>query len=105
MSRYYANHPERTAETSWKSKGINLTVEQYMALYASQEGRCAICALVRPTFGNGRKGLAPDHCHETGVIRGLLCFRCNTALGVFGDSAKGLERAMHYLTREPPPLL
>lgn len=104
-ARWRARNKDHVAEKGWRANGMDLTVEQYMALYDAQGGRCAICQTPRPPYGNERTGLAPDHCHDTGVVRGLLCFRCNTALGVFGDTVKGLEVALRYLRREPPALL
>ncbi|MVU76009.1 hypothetical protein GPX89_01975 [Nocardia sp. ET3-3] len=41
-----------------------------------QSGRCAICG-DSPT----RRGLVRDHDHRTGLIRGLLCYSCNTTEG------------------------
>lgn len=40
-----------------------------------------------------------DHCHETGVFRGWLCFGCNTGLGKLGDNVAGIQQAMNYLKR------
>lgn len=68
-----------------------LTPEHYEALLSAQGGRCAICG-GRPT-GN----LHVDHDHNTGKVRGLLCGRCNPALGAFQDSPRILLAAVRYL--------
>ncbi len=54
---------------------FGISVEQFEAILASQDGRCAIC---RETFGDRRA--AVDHNHDTGAVRGLLCVSCNTRL-------------------------
>ena len=38
-----------------------------------------------------------DHCHDTGKIRGVLCFNCNAALGHIGDSIDRLEMLILYM--------
>ena len=43
------------------------------------------------------KELAIDHCHTTRKARGLLCSRCNTALGLFKDDPGVIENALIYL--------
>ncbi len=69
-----------------------LTREKYDLMVASQNGLCAICR--NPP---GKKGLVIDHCHDTGVVRGLLCHSCNIGLGALGDTAEALHRAIKYL--------
>lgn len=70
-----------------------ITLEEYDVLFERQGGVCAICGAL-PTEGIS---LHVDHVHETGKIRGLLCFRCNNALGDFGDDAQVLRQAIRYL--------
>jgi hypothetical protein len=50
--------------------------------YTSQEGKCAIC---RREFSTLSARPSVDHCHKTGLVRGLLCSTCNRLLGMFGD--------------------
>jgi hypothetical protein len=38
-----------------------------------------------------------DHCHETGKVRGLLCRKCNTGIGMLGDTLVQLRLAVKYL--------
>lgn len=41
--------------------------------------------------------LAVDHCHETGRIRGLLCYRCNHLVGCLGDNLEAAQRLVAYM--------
>jgi hypothetical protein len=43
--------------------------------------------------------LCYDHCHDTMAFRGVLCRRCNKALGSLGDNEEGLARALEYLRK------
>lgn len=38
-----------------------------------------------------------DHRHETGRVRGVLCFNCNSAIGTLGDDPDTFRRAIAYL--------
>lgn len=64
---------------------------EYQQRLAQQGGVCAICRL--PCT----RELAVDHCHKTGVVRGLLCAGCNTAIGRLHDDPRLLLRAAKYL--------
>ena len=68
-----------------------LTPESYAALVEKQGGLCAIC-LTKPT-----RDFDIDHCHQTGVVRGLLCSHCNKAIGMFRDDVERLKSAIQYL--------
>lgn len=90
--------PRRTkTHWRWRLKRLGLTPEEYDAMLARQGGRCAICGASEP--GGKRKGgaWAVDHCHASDAVRGLLCHRCNLALGLFDDSPERLAAAIQYL--------
>lgn len=53
-------------------------------------GRCCVIC-------GKRAFLVIDHCHRTGLIRDVLCFGCNIALGQFQDHIGLLKRAIAYL--------
>jgi len=72
---------------------------KYRKLLKFQKGGCAICK-VKPQGVS----LAVDHNHDTGLLRGLLCFRCNRAYGLFHDNnVERLRAAADYL--ETPPFV
>ena len=75
-----------------KLKSVNMTVEVWDALVASQQGRCLICGR-NPIRGM----LFVDHCHETQTFRGAICAKCNTALGMIDDNEIILQRMIRYL--------
>jgi len=65
----------------------------FLRMFAT--GHCHCCGRVFKSA----KDTNVDHNHKTGVVRGLLCTGCNTAIGKLGDSARGVERALRYLIR------
>jgi len=83
-------------------KKFGLTLDVYEAILEHQGGVCAICGKAETMINSGSKRLQPlavDHCHKTGRVRGLLCAKCNHALGNFDDSTALLRRAIKYLER------
>ena len=74
-----------------------LTLAQFNAVLAKQEGRCALCRTTK--WGDDRKSNPHvDHNHATGVVRGLLCHRCNVAIAFFDDDIDKLRAAISYLS-------
>lgn len=69
-----------------------LTLQDYQQMLDAQNGVCAICGR-EP----GKNKLAIDHDHKTGIIRGLLCFRCNYGLGWFQDDLTRIYKAIAHL--------
>jgi hypothetical protein len=75
-----------------------LTQEQYDAMVKAQNGVCKICKQPETRVIRGQVPLlSVDHDHATGKVRGLLCYACNHALGLFKDSVKTMKRAIRYL--------
>lgn len=72
----------------------NLTLGQFEEMKQSQENKCAICGELETS-----RELSIDHCHKTTKVRGLLCIRCNSAIGFAGDDIKILQKAIEYLER------
>ena len=71
-----------------------ITSEDFQRMLDTQGGGCAICGVVRNRVGNN---LFVDHCHTGGHNRGLLCYHCNTMLGMAFDDPDILRKAIDYL--------
>lgn len=78
--------------------GVSPKAWQRACLIVMRGERCNVCSAVEP----GHNGWCLDHDHGTGRIRGLLCEKCNTALGRLGDThgdvAASIEMLLTYLT-------
>ena len=75
-----------------------LTIDEFEFLRVVQGDRCAICNELDPA------GLHIDHDHETGSIRGLLCGKCNKAIGLLREEPALFDAASRYLQRTQLPL-
>lgn len=90
-TQLYKNQPDlRYFRTIKYLYGIDQ--DQYQIMSDNQKSACAICGIVKERLGI-------DHCHESGVIRGLLCSSCNMGLGAFKDNLELLKNAISYLER------
>jgi len=70
-----------------------LSISDYDNMLSAQNGVCRICFRVN---GNGKR-LAVDHDHENMRIRGLLCGKCNLALGLMGEDPNRMLRLVKYI--------
>ncbi len=87
--RWTQKHPDRyvtkyTADNRWKKYGI--TVEEYRKIMSLG---CGICG--------STDRLCVDHDHKTGRVRGALCKKHNTALGLFDDDPDVLRKAIRWV--------
>jgi hypothetical protein len=95
---FRANNPDRARLYDRRRdlrKNYGITEGEYDSMLLGQGGVCAICKGAEPS---GRR-LAVDHCHTTGKVRGLLCSRCNPAIGLFNENVANLASAIDYLHR------
>lgn len=75
-----------------------ISLRQYQEMLESQNGVCAICGNNETVKQQGiPQPLSVDHCHETGKVRGLLCSRCNAAIGLLREDLDILASAASYL--------
>ena len=65
-----------------------VSLEEFDKCMATSES-CVICG--------SKERLCYDHDHITNLFRGVLCGKCNTGIGMLGDSKEGLSRALKYL--------
>jgi hypothetical protein len=69
----------------------DITPKQHADMLLRQKGLCAICQKP-PT---AKRALATDHCHKTGRVRGLLCYKCNRDMNVV-DNPAHLAKLLEY---------
>jgi hypothetical protein len=91
---YYAANKDK-AKNAMLKHNHEITLNEYNQMHYLQQGCCAICG--KSTKG---KDCHVDHCHKTNRIRGLLCHKCNTALGLFKDNPDILIKAANYIKSE-----
>jgi hypothetical protein len=106
---WYAKNIEKNRERAreyqrqWRAKNPEkhlARVRRYLGVEgATGEVRSGTCPICPP--GAGVQTLVCDHEHGpdgSGPIRGWICRKCNSGLGLLGDVPDGLERALAYLT-------
>ena len=94
--REFRKHYLRAATRRHRLKTYGLTNELMEAMLIRQGNSCAIC---HKDFYDGV--FVVDHCHIRGHVRGLLCYRCNSAIARFSDRPELLESAARYLRAVP----
>jgi len=48
---------------------------------------------------NMLKNIHVDHNHTTGIVRGILCSKCNQGIGLFMENKNILKSAIEYLEK------
>lgn len=91
----YRNRPERkrAMRDLYYRRTFGMTADDVDAMIEAQGGCCAICERQPERLGAWHV----DHDHKTGRIRGVLCSRCNHAIGLLQEDRVLIERAAAYL--------
>lgn len=90
---HYKQNGKPGHKHNWLMKKYNVSLDWYNETVIKQKNLCLICNQEQ----SGGKGLAVDHCHKTGKVRGLLCDKCNTSIGLMRESVDILKSAIKYL--------
>jgi len=97
----YKKDKNKDKKAVWKSRLKKYGIDEkiYLEMLSKQNEVCAICLRKdKSIYKNGTtRKLSVDHDHNTGKVRGLLCQRCNVAIGYFEDNPYICERAFKYL--------
>jgi len=100
--QWQSENPQRHAAFVQKAqlfRNYGILPSQYGAMLSGQDGVCAICG---ETCSRGNR-LCVDHCHDSMAVRGLLCGKCNSGLGMFRDNPDLLRKAAEYLAAGGTP--
>ena len=87
---------EREKENYRLLNDYGMTIEEYEEKLKLQNNGCAICGINPSVIG---RKLCVDHQHRTRQIRGLLCNKCNSALGWVENRNHLLEKCKEYLIK------
>ena len=86
----------RRSRDRYLRRNYGIGLDRHDALLMAQGGVCAICKQAPSKCGS----LHVDHCHITGMVRGLLCTHCNRGVGGFRDNPQWCQSASRYLLGE-----
>jgi hypothetical protein len=94
------NNPDKVKSEHLRYKyGINL--EKYKEMLHKQNNVCAICHRpeTRRLYHDTTRcfSLMVDHSHTSNKVRGLLCHKCNSAIGLLEENINTFQSAMDYL--------
>lgn len=87
--RYIARH-----RAAYVKRKYGISMDDLNELLELQGHTCPICNSPVGVYNS-----CVDHCHTTGRVRGVLCRRCNTGLGLIGDTLERAEAAVRYLAK------
>ncbi len=93
-SKRYHSDPERVLDMQ-QCRLYGITMDELAAMRKEANGICQACE--RPGEGNYKR-LVIDHDHKTGKVRGLICQKCNTVLGLVNDNINTLENLAQFIT-------
>jgi len=91
---YYRNKDKckKYNQSYYFLKKYGITVEKKNRMIKKQNNKCIICNRLFH-----KRNCHLDHNHSDGVIRGILCTNCNTALGLVNDDINVLRKMIKYI--------
>lgn len=95
---FHSLHPVKRAERAAKHYGAPWApgqTERVIQMWDSAQD-CPICD--RPFSADRAKCV--DHDHVTGLVRGVVCRKCNSGLGMFEDNQSAIRAAANYMVSD-----
>lgn len=84
----------------WRQRKYGISEERYREMLEEQRGLCGICEEPEISIDpktSVPKALCIDHCHRTGKVRALLCWRCNVVIGKVEERPEVLRAMVKYI--------
>lgn len=97
--RHRASRPNFHRANNLKQR-YGISLDEFQELIARQNCACPICKVeISDTLEyKGQRPVVVDHNHETGEVRGILCWMCNLMLGHARENTDILYKAIVYLS-------
>ena len=88
------NNQIKNTEKRWRriERLYGVTKIVFFEMLANQNSKCAICFKHISVVD-----CHIDHCHNKNFVRGLLCQKCNQAIGLFKDNVETMLSAIKYI--------
>ena len=98
-TQWRTDNPDKS-KSIWLKYRYGITLNDYNRMFVEQENKCWICGT---HVSELKVPLQVDHSHTTGVVRGLLCNKCNSRLGEvciskFEYTDELYTKALKYIT-------
>jgi hypothetical protein len=90
------NKRDRYQRKAILKKLYGISPQQYLDRFETQNGCCAICGIHQDSL---KTKLNVDHDHKTKEVRGLLCVKCNFALGYLNENIEIVYNLLNYLNK------
>lgn len=97
MKQYREKHREeiKLYEKNANLKQYGLTLQLKNEMISNQDNRCLSCG---GKF-KGSKNIHVDHDHKSHVVRGILCAKCNGALGMLNEDLEKIYKMAEYIKK------
>lgn len=88
----YTNNNKEKIKSRRLLKKYGVTLDWLYQKLIEQEFKCTIC-----NIEINENSAVVDHCHDKNYIRGVICNKCNTAIGFFKNNTDSMKKAIQYL--------
>ena len=94
QKEYRKNNKDKIKNTNilWR---YSISSQEADEMFMQQGCKCAICSKVIIKT----KDRHIDHCHSSGQVRGILCAKCNTAIGLLNEDTNIMISAISYVAK------
>jgi murein L,D-transpeptidase YafK len=99
VAKYRNEYPEKIRDTKLK-QAYGVGINYFNAKLKEQGGVCGGCRRSVKNIWRGQEvNMALDHDHKTNKPRGVLCMKCNRALGLLEENQEFILSLLEYIRK------